>query len=74
MTREEFEKILVETGWERRYHGTHSALYQKEHRIIDLSDKGVEVGSSTGMISRRLPWCMVNVQDGKLIIHWEVEL
>lgn len=74
MTREDLEEELEAHGWERRYHGTHTALWQKEHGIIELSDKGVEVGGSTGMISRRLPWCMVGVENGKLIIHWEVEL
>lgn len=69
MTREEFEKILAGTGWEKRYHGTHCSLYHKPHKFIDVSDKGVEVAYLP-----RLPWNMVDVKDGKIIISKEIEL
>ena len=69
MTKEEFERILTETGWERRYHGTHCNLWHKPGKFIDVSDKGVELTCLP-----RLPWDTVSVKDGKLIIGKEVEL
>ncbi len=73
MTREELEKELEAHGWDKRYHGTHTALWQKEHALIDMTDRGVEIGSN-GITSPRLPWDIVDIENGKVIIHWEVEL
>ena len=69
MTREDLEKELEDLGWDKRYHGTHTALWQKENILIDMTDRGIEIGGTP-----RLPWEMVNIEDGKLIIHKEVEL
>lgn len=69
MTREALEKELEAHGWNKRYHGTLTALWQKEHALIDITDKGVEISGIP-----RLPWSMVRSEDGRMIIHWEVEL
>lgn len=67
MTREELEKVLADSGWKKSYHGTHSALWQKEDRIIEVSDKGVDIGLL-------FPWLMVSLEGSKLVIHREIEL
>ena len=74
MTRDELEKVLADNGWTKNYHGTHSVLWQKEHQVIDVSDKGAEIGGSEGMLCPRLPWYTTWIKDGRLIVHWEVEL
>lgn len=74
MTRQELENELIAYRWIKKFNGTHSALWQSGHEYIDVSDKGVEIGTSGGRLCPRLPWHMINIEDRKMKVKWEVEL
>lgn len=70
MTRAELENELKAYHWGKRYHGTHCDTWQSGELIITLKDKGVGGLAGEGII----PYSMITVKDGKLIVHTEVSL
>lgn len=73
MTREELEKELEAYGWKKSYHGTDSEVWSNEKGTIELNKKGIFYGYFEDF-NVNVPYEKLSVQDGKLVIHREIEL